>query len=83
LVLFSEPLIGLYKVTVTLGLGLSRFDEIVRSFILTTHDEQHNPVGEFLTPEDMAGNQGASCELNQATNYMVIPCGGTSKYEPT
>ncbi|CAL8123121.1 unnamed protein product [Orchesella dallaii] len=31
----------------------------------------------------MPGAEGATCDLNDATNYMVIPCGGASKYEPT
>ncbi|ODN04361.1 Ferric-chelate reductase 1 [Orchesella cincta] len=77
-----EPLVGWYGVELIFKAN-GPFDEIVRSFILMATDEQYNPIGEFVTTEDMAGSVGATCAANDATKYMIIPCGGVSKYEPT
>ncbi len=74
----SDALSGWFRIVISLPI-LRGWTQFVKSFILFATDEQGNFIG---TWERNPFNQDSQdCPPSHESKYMIIPCGGVSKYE--
>lgn len=59
---------------------LNPWTSFVKSFILFATDEQGNFMGTWERNPFTQDSQ--DCPQSSESKYMIIPCGGVSKYEP-